>query len=406
MNEIASHRSQRRKELAIVFLLIMVSGNPAFSSSLASPVILLPLTLYLLFFHHATDDSGFYKKLSILGLGFFAILVIHALQFNVYAINASAFFLLKIFSGGLVIHKIGPRFPERLFSIVFFISLVSLICYAVLLTVGPDAMPGYEDPELLGQNVKSMLIFTTLMTDEWWRNCSLLWEPGAFQAIINLSLALLPISSWLAPQRRLRMICVLLALLTTFSTTGYLLFFLLAILKFSQIRQSWLIRLPLIALAVVTSVVATFELDFLGDKIAGQYERSFDTLDFAPDRFGSLLFDIHYIEKNPVFGNGLTEETRLADNPELHGLSLGHSNGLSNFVATFGFFGALLYFFCLLTGQTGLTRGDRIVLAIAVGVIVFSEQFLGYALFLGLPFLRLMDLRSTVTHRPLVAIPS
>jgi hypothetical protein len=400
MKQITPDRSMKRKELCFALLLLLVSGNPVFSNSLLSPFILIPLTLYLLIFYSKIENSVFIDRFIFIGAGFLFIYLAHIIKFQVYAIFTYLFFFLKMFAGGLAIHKVGPRFSERLFSVVFVISFISLICYGALLVVGSDVMPGFESPYLLGPNVKSMLIFTTHMSDQWWRNSSMFWEPGAFQAMINLSLTLLPVSAWFERGRRLRMICVLLALVTTFSTTGYLLFFLISTLKLFQLNKSWITRVLLIAFTLAIALIATFELDFLGEKIVGQYERSSYAASFSPDRFGSLFFDMHYIEKNPVFGNGLTEKTRLADHSELHGLHLGHSNGLSNFVANFGFFGAIIYFFGLATGRTGVARGDRLILVIVVAVIAFSEQFLGYALFLGLPFLRLTDLRSASTRRP------
>ncbi|MXO95860.1 hypothetical protein GRI34_05420 [Erythrobacter aquimaris] len=399
MNLTNKKRAKIQTQFLILFLIILVSGNPAFSSSDVTPWILLPLTTYVVFIDRKIYDINFLKKIFLFELAFLFIFLAHAIQFGSYPIATWLFFLFKILAGGFALQRIGPRFPERLFSVVFFISFVSLLCYLALLILGPEKMLGMESPELFGENVKTMLIFTTLMTDQWWRNSAMFWEPGAFQAIINLSLSLLPLSSWLEPSRRFRMICVLLALITTFSTTGYLLFFIILTVKITQIRQSWVLRVPLISFAIALSVFATFQLDFIGAKILGQIERSLYSASFSPDRFGSLFFDIHYIEKNPVFGNGLIQETRLADHPELHNRNLGHSNGLSNFIATFGFFGALLYFLSLLSGRTGVRKGDRIILTVVVIVIAFSEQFLTYALFLGLPFLYLTHTKATVTSR-------
>ena len=395
-------RSFRRRDNIVVISLLAASGNPVFSNNIIAPIVLIIIIGYLSINYGQTDDTFFYKRFFGLASGFCVIMLAHILQFKLIAPLPSLFFLFKLFAGGLALHKIGPRLPERLFSVVFWLSVSSLALQAILLAVGPEAMPGIESADLFGSNIKSLVIFTVLKSDEWRRNSSMMWEPGAFQAIINFSLALLPVSSWMERRRRWRMFCVFVALLSTFSTTGYLLLFVIVVMKISQLRQFWLFRLVFIFVIGLAAYFAISQLDFLGEKIGGQLENSYISEGFTPDRFGSLLFDLHYIEKNPVFGNGLTEATRFADNPELQGIDLGHSNGLSNFVATFGFFGLTLYFGALIWGQTGVTRADRIILAIVVAIIAFGEQFLGYALFLGLPFLRLAAARSSVTiRRPL-----
>ena len=97
------------------------------------------------------------------------------------------------------------------------------------------------------------------------------------------------------------------------------------------------------------------EVDFLGDKVSRQLENAQFLEDFSPDRFGALLFDLHYIEKSPWFGNGFHESTRYADHPHLQGEALGHGNGLSNFVATLGTVGLAAYLLGVATSGLDVT---------------------------------------------------
>jgi hypothetical protein len=174
--------------------------------------------------------------------------------------------------------------------------------------------------------------------------------------------------------------------LTTFSTTGYIVLFLVVLYKIARAGGFGLVKAPVFALVLVVAVVAYTEVDFLGDKVARQFENAQVLDDFSPDRFGALLFDLHYIEKNPWFGNGFHESTRYADHEHLQGEALGHGNGLSNFAATVGLAGMMAYLVGLVSSGFGRDRADRIALAAIICVLAVGEQFLGYPLFLALPF--------------------
>lgn len=381
---IAANNPRPFREKILILLVVIVSGNPAFSSPKVAPFIMA--AVLLLTVSKGTVPVDFLRRFWLIGAGFVMIGIVHAVQLKEISILATSYFLFKMFVGGLVLASMGSRFPERLFSVVFWMSVFGLGLQLLLVIIGPDAMPGIENPDWFGSNIKTMFIHTILLNDQWWRNSSMMWEPGAFQGVINLSLALLPASAWVDPARRWRMACVIIALLSTFSTTGYLVFFAVCVFKLIQFRISPSIKLLLVVLAIGGIVIAFNELEFLGQKISHQLASRDVYGGFAPDRFGAFLFDMHYIEKHPLFGNGLSDATRFADHPQLTIADLGHGNGLSNFVATFGLVGAILYFGGLLTGRIAVTLRDRLIFVFVVTIIVFGEQFLGYPLFLGLLF--------------------
>lgn len=189
------------------------------------------------------------------------------------------------------------------------------------------------------------------------------------------------------------------ALFTTFSTTGYLVFFALSAYKLYQLRARVTLRFFLIALVLGIGAVLISEAHFLGAKIRIQFENLSLSSDYSSDRFGALAFDLYYIEKHPVFGNGLIDETRFADHPYLHGLTRGHGNGLSNFTATYGLFGLLAYLSAITFARFAPLPSHRLFGAAVIAILLFSEQFLNYPLFLGLPFLALKEGRRLLSPR-------
>lgn len=383
-------------ESTLVLLLIAVTGNPVLSNPAFAPlcyVLLIGLGLCL---PRARNSRPFWRHYGWLAAGFVVVFAAHLLTLGQVSAPGAAHFLVKILVGGWVIDRLGLRFARVFFRATYLLCLSSLLFYGLLLLLGPEQFPGPLGQEFTGQeNVKSIGVFTVHTSIEWWRNSSMLWEPGAFQGIINLALFLAPNRLLLQRRSRWPVLVMLLALLTTFSTTGYLVLFLVALFKLGAARLSGLAKAALLVLVLAVGVVTFIEADFLGEKIVEQFLAAQTYDGFMPDRFGALLFDLQYIDKHPLFGNGLIEATRYADHPQLHGEPLGHGNGLSNFIATFGLAGMAMYALAILRsgfGRDQAGRGPRWALVLLVSMLSVGEQFLNTPLFLGLPFIALAAL--------------
>lgn len=380
--------AENSRNTLLILALISVSGNPAFTNATVAPTMYLMLFALTLASTHLVLSRSFLRRYLILAGGFCLIFAMQLLIFKFVSVPATIFFLAKLLLGGLIINHVRENFIRTLFHVVYVLSAVSLVCYTGLLAVGPDNFPSFLGPGLVGENLKSIGIHTVGLTDEWWRNSGMLWEPGAFQGIINLAIFLTPADALRAPRNRFKLLVMLIALLTTFSTTGYLVLILTALYKIAGTSAGRTVKAILLTVVGVGAGFAIIEMDFLGAKIVHQaFNSILNNEDFSPDRFGALMFDLHYIEKSPLFGNGFHESTRYADHPQLHGLALGHGNGLSNFAATLGCIGLAIYLYGLFSSRFGRNRGDRVVFALAIATLSIGEQFLNYPLFLGLPFL-------------------
>lgn len=370
----------------LVMGLILVSGNPVLSGPAAPGVIALLVLGATALPRHRTSSS-FSTRYMAIGLVYAVVFAAQWLLFGFVSLLACAFFLVKLLAGGYVIHRIGERLGHHFMQATYLLSVFGLIGYAAVLLVGPTNLPTLFPESLIGENLRSLFFITAHVTPEWWRNSGPMWEPGAYQGVINLALLLAPTEQLFGKRYRWRLLVLIVALLTTFSTTGYVVFFLVAMYKILRSRGAGALKVPLAALVVSVAVFVFFYAEFLGQKITEQVANAGNQEDFTPDRFGALLFDIYYIEKSPWVGNGFHESTRFADHPYLQGEALGHGNGLSNFTASLGLIGLGTYLLGLATSRFGTRWTDRIALVTVVAVLAFGEQFLLFPLFLGLPFI-------------------
>jgi len=395
-------------ETVLVLMLIAVSGNPVLSSPTVAPLLYVLLLALGLALRQSSTSALFLRNYGWLAASFCVVFAAHRLQLGEVSVFGAAHFLVKVFVAGWLIDRLGVLFVPCLFRATVWLCASSVLLYPMLLLVGPEAFPGWFGEAWTGSDrIKSIGFYTVHTTPEWWRNSSMMWEPGALQGVINLTLFLMPGTALLTRRYRLSSLLMVAVLATTFSTTGYLVFFLVVLYKLGSARLSGLAKSTALVVFLLVGLFTFLEADFLAQKIVEQYLDSLSYDGFMPDRFGALLFDLQYIDKHPLFGNGLVESTRFADHPQLHGQTLAHGNGLSNFIATFGGVGLLAYAWGILRcgwalGRRGLAA--RVALLVLVLILSVGEQFLNTPLFLGLPFLMLANLprprRRVVVRRP------
>ena len=212
------------------------------------------------------------------------------------------------------------------------------------------------------------------------------WEPGAFSGYIMVAFFLyINKLDFLWINHRGIVILLVAALITTFSTTGYIL---LSILVFFFLNDRVKNK---ISLAILVIIAAFFLVrlytttDFLGGKIVGEYENAImmDEYDVNFSRFGAMIFDWQYIKLHPIFGNGLLNETRFSMHISFADNLSAFGNGFSGEIAMFGIPFMLIYLFAVYRNPS-LRKKWRLLLLLVLQLQ--GEYFLNYPLFFIFPF--------------------
>lgn len=381
-------------EYFLVFLLLFVSGNPAFYKQdwNKAGVVILAITLFLFMKKYISRDFRvqFLKYISI----FLIIFLIQLLNLGFLSFPFVFGFVLKIFIGAIIYHRLGSKFAPTFFNVMYYVCLASFPFYILHIIGGESAFSGIAletDPRSVWlYSIRPQHTIETIL-----RNSSMFWEPGAFQGYINLCLLLnferLP---QVIKSSKFRLAVILVALITTFSTTGYLVFaviFAMYVLFYTKISR---IMVAFIFMTFLGGMIYLYEeLDFMGEKIESQYDETVQNQggDFDGRRFGALMFDLYYINKNPLTGNGFHEITRYEDHPYLiakveAGENLGHGNGFSNFIACAGLIGLFWYLYSIYKFQRKYSRRDALVLCFFFIVVSQGEDYMRFPFFLSLPF--------------------
>lgn len=180
----------------------------------------------------------------------------------------------------------------------------------------------------------------------FYRNSGPFWEPGGYVCFLILALIFNIIISRTIFKRK--NLIFFIAIITTFSTAGYiaLIFLVIGYLIIQRKLFNYLILLPVF---VFISYISFTTLDFLKDKIILNYEKTITSNieTTARTRFVSTLLDLKDIKDNPIIGKGRSLKTR-------HGISasefsyLEHrNNGITGLTVRYGIPFFLFYFYLI-----------------------------------------------------------
>lgn len=371
-----------------MILLVLFSGDPITRLMGKYALFVASMVVFATMYNKIKRD--FYTFFSFIGLGVLTIFVFQYLVLGFVSWLGAFNYINTIFFGSLIIYLLAERFTYQFFMVMSYISIISLILY-IPINLLSIKIPGF----VWGTNRITYIIYT-FVKEHQYRNCGLFWEPGAFAGMLTLCMALnvkqLPIL-WKA--HRSKVIAIVLALMLTQSTTGYVVFFLIGCYYMLFFVRDKSIAFTLLPLVLVAGIVVYTNAAFLKDKVERQSEASLSLSqgEFSNTRFGSFIFDMHYIKQHPIIGNGFNEITRYKDNPELiqraqMGLQLANGNGLSNYIACLGIPFVFIYLLLSFRAITKIDYKTGVLVTLVITLSLISEQWLDYPLFLGIMFIR------------------
>lgn len=375
------------KNYLLVFFLLFFSGNPLATHLWGNmtPFVFLILTIGLLQ-NELFKLNSFYKYFFILCLGLLIIFILQWAILGYVSWLGAANVYAKIFTGGIIIYYLSNEFPYYFFNTLFYLSILSLFFFIII------SILNIPLPKIEISNMKnSYLFYYESQHSIVYKNQGMFWEPGAHAGILTLCLALIfDKFNYYWDQYKFKFLIVIIALLSTKSTTGFIVFFIILIFNFVNFKNIFglIILLPII-LGIGWHIYNT--ADFMKVKIDKHYENTYDQEigEFSNTRFGALIFDWHYVQKHPFIGNGLHEKTRYVDHHHLlaEHSNLGMPNGFSHYLASMGIFFIIGYFLLFYNALNNHPLIYKVLLIIVVFLNLQGEQWFNYPIYLGLPFL-------------------
>lgn len=391
------------KSYLLILILLFFSGNPLITFLFGKFSTVVGLTLTILLIHKSIRFSKkFIKLILIIAAGILIIGVFQHFKLGYVSVLGMINLVLKFLLGGIIINYLKKKFVSIFFKVIADLSLISLVFY-LLVNIFEFAIPSIT----LGQEIESYIIYGTSTELHMFKNAGMFWEPGAYAGILTLCLALNYNNLrnyWF--EQPFKLVVIVLALLTTQSTTGYLVGAIIFLLFLFQGKNIFIVPVFLFVLIYIYQTT-----DFLKEKIDLQIEKSSDQKvgEFSNTRFGSLIFDWYYIQKHPLIGNGINERTRYSEHQYLFvgekGDIIASGNGFTGYLASLGVFFIIGFFYFLwkAANRQGLFFAYVVVLVVLLNLQ--GEQWFNYPLYLGLPFL-ILQKKKKKTPKAKILIPA
>lgn len=311
---------------------------------------------------------------------------IHLLFISRYAFYISlAFFTIRINFNQFLIRLEKTVFVGAMISLPLFLIQCFAFnpLYKFLSTI--QHFLGIISPQFHDGTYYTNTLFYTINTTDQNRNCGFMFEPGAFGSILALTIALNLINNNFNLWNK-RLIILLLALISTFSTTAFLA--LISILLFYLVNSKLRAKL-LLAPALIIVIILVLQLPFMTNKILSvskdpdkQLKNTIQMYNYSQNtqslgRFAGLLLNIVDFKKSPIIGIGghniLTEKVK-------NRWGVNSVNGLGNYLVTFGLIGILLLLYNLYRTFKSITTNNNLkghyYLVLIVLIMSFSFMLL------------------------------
>lgn len=371
-----------------VMLLVLASGNSVFKVYGTYFYVLVGI-LVLFEFARSRSLRMRYRRLWQYVAIMLSIFGAQYLTFGWNSFPGIVNFISKILFGSFIIIALDFRFKYYYLRVMYHLAVISLIFF-FLQTLFNVTFSLID----VGKVGKSILFYFS-HNRAFDRNCGAFWEPGAYGCyLMFVPLLFMGHLTYLFRTYKRECIVLLIALLTTQSTTAYLALAALVFIYF-MLQMKSRFKYVLILLGVILATYIYSNVEFLQEKIEGQNEQAIAANGkFNATRVGTFLFDMQYFQKHPLTGNGLHSRTRYADHPYLvkmwsDGEMAKGGNAFSDYLAKMGivFYLAIIYFFY--KTNKGIRKIDILSFFVILVMLLFGEPLFSYPIALSLPFINL-----------------
>ena len=211
-------------------------------------------------------------------------------------------------------------FYEDIITIIAKISLV-LWLFSLLCPV-PAILFFHQFPRAdyssFGYNFLYIFNWMDVSTGQYGRNAGCSWEPGRYAVMLSLGIAISVLKKGFSIKNK-NLIWLLLALITTFSTTGYIVtitvFFVSYVKKvnFSYVTYAIfliipicfiVINVPFLANKITLQLSTLLNFDFYNELVTRTANASNGEYTYSLERFPSIYFEWQNILNDPIIGYG------------------------------------------------------------------------------------------------------
>lgn len=270
---------------------------------------------------------------------------------------------------------------------IVYISIISLVSYFIVNIFGIIELPFTS---YISNNIQTYAVtpyytigashpYTGYMEIST-RNAGILWEPGAWQALVNLGIMILLTNMKTIKNSGKYLIILIITVITTQSSTGYII---LMILLFSHFRQYFkgFKNIVITLLASYILITITPINDVIYDKVIEQ-QQSYST------RMNDINGTYDIFRERILVGYGYNSDVYVKKEIE-QGIK-NNSNGLGMSFAMLGLIFTITYFLCQIKNLSNITNPNLlqfISIVFCMIIIHSTEWFIFRGIFIFMLFI-------------------
>lgn len=195
------------------------------------------------------------------------------------------------------------------------------------------------------------------------RNYGFVFEPGAYSIFLMLAIYINIIRNKYNIYNNKRLWILVLSLVTTFSTTGYLALGALSIYMAIK-TNDYIKRYVITTILLIIFIYGFYKIEFLYDKIVEliktsqnineiMYNAAYAGESYSAGRFAGLYIGWQDFKQFPLLGRGGVTELSYG---KTNLISLNIVNGIANIMSQFGSFGIVIYLYALLKSSIEISK--------------------------------------------------
>lgn len=293
--------------ILLTFFILISGGSFTYGMFSNWAYLLFPVVLFL-YIKRGYKVNG--KMLSVV-IAFAVLFAMQAFMWN-GPVTSIIQPTLQVFTLLLFARIIYPNFNRIFVNIILFFAITSLIIWCISMVPAgynfmfslSQSLPQYGVENLwevrdLGETMYTCYFFSygTIESNiDIVRNYGPFWEPGRFTIFLTIALM---IRLYNNPKFDRKNIILLLADITTFSTTGYIALAILFVGYIATLKKSVGTKFVFIAIIAI-AIHQMLKLDFMSDKISDQM----NDLQNTDSRFGAMAYHFMQISQSPIIGFG------------------------------------------------------------------------------------------------------
>lgn len=377
-NRLNRNKYQFFDYLFVFILIIYAASATTFARSLntwnvvGSVLFILSVTLYYV----QTNKIKFSNNFYILFSGFTIYFIFLTLKFKELHPRFFGIYIVSFFITYACVTRLRHYFFYIYEEVIYYLCCIAIALW-IIYQIVPSGLTSLVDTlafsEGGSENVRSNIIIYTinnarLVAEGYYinlgflsvtRNPGFAWEPGAFAVFICLALFVHLIKYKFKNIFNNRFCLYFICLLSTFSTTGFSIFFVIMGFYLYNIdlkfKAFYIICLVLMGSFVYSTDIVSSKMDaVVSQNTEEQIKNSikFKTA-YTPQRYTSFLIDFKDFVNNPILGYGGHDDEKWT---KKLGAQIGSISGIGKLLAKFGLIGTIFFFVLLVDSSKKIAQ--------------------------------------------------